>query len=67
MADHITRPEDRTLPDGSAPHFMVSWGQAEDGSFFAQIRLVGLNTKQMAIAATQVLERRFCGDELNGH
>lgn len=67
MTTDKTTSTDRQLPDGSMPHFMLSFGKAEDGSYYAQIRMVGINTERMARCAADLLEKKFCGGELNAH
>lgn len=55
------------LPDGSIPHFIISWDQLEDGSYFAQIRMVGLKTERMAQCAAKLFEEKFCAGEIDAH
>lgn len=65
MSADQSNPALRALADGSIPSFTLKWDKAEDGTYYVELRLVGLLTEKMAHAGMRVIEDKFSGGELN--
>ncbi|ABM32262.1 hypothetical protein QRO11_15560 [Paracidovorax citrulli] len=50
-------------PQALTPVVSLVWGEAKDGTYFAQMTVSGLTSEDQARAAMDHMQRLFCGAE----